>query len=64
MNNTLTVCVGGICRLGEFGSQRSFHIAEPCRHSRAAFDAAHAAIASGVAQWGRRINLVSKGPIV
>ncbi len=64
MNNILTVCVGSICRLGEFGSQRSFNIADPYRQPRAAFEAAHAAIALGVAQWVRRINPVSKGPTV
>ncbi|MEC5214293.1 protein-tyrosine phosphatase [Polaromonas sp. CG_9.5] len=50
---------GKIHCLGEFGPQGPFDIADPYRQSRAAFEAAHAAIALGVDQWVRRINLVS-----
>ena len=50
---------GKIRRLGEFGPQGAFDIADPYRQPRAAFEAAHAAIALGVAEWVRRINLVS-----
>lgn len=50
---------GKIRRLGEFGPQGAFDIADPYRQPRAAFEAAHAAIALGVGEWVRRINLVS-----
>ena len=50
---------GKIHCLGEFGPQGPFDIADPYRQSRAAFEAAHAAIALGVDEWVRRINLVS-----
>lgn len=50
---------GKIRRLGEFGPQGPFDIADPYQQPRAAFEAAHAAIALGVAEWVRRINLVS-----
>lgn len=50
---------GKIRRLGEFGPQGSFEIADPYREPRAAFEAAHAAIALGVGEWVRRIQLVS-----
>ncbi|MGH8820516.1 MAG: low molecular weight phosphotyrosine protein phosphatase, partial [Rhodoferax sp.] len=50
---------GKIRRLGEYGPQGAFDIADPYRQSRAAFEATHAAIALGVAEWVRRINLVS-----
>lgn len=50
---------GKIHRLGEFGPQGAFDIADPYRQPRAAFEAAHAAIALGVAEWVRRIHLVS-----
>ena len=50
---------GKIRRLGEFGPQGAFDIADPYHQPRAAFEAAHAAIALGVAEWVRRINLVS-----
>ena len=50
---------GKIHRLGEFGPQRGFDIADPYRQPRAAFEAAHAAIARGVDEWVRRIKLVS-----
>lgn len=51
---------GKVHRLGEFGSQASFDIADPYRQPRAAFEAAHVAIALGVQEWVRRINLVSR----
>ena len=50
---------GKIHCLGEFGPQGPFDIADPYRQSRAAFEAAHAAIALGVDEWVHRINLVS-----
>jgi protein-tyrosine phosphatase len=50
---------GKIHRLGEFGPQGAFDIADPYRQPHAAFEAAHAAIALGVAEWVRRIHLVS-----
>lgn len=50
---------GKIRRLGEFGPQGAFEIPDPYRQPRAAFEAAHAAIALGVDEWVRRINLVS-----
>ena len=50
---------GKIHRLGEFGPQGGFDIADPYRQPRAAFEAAHAAIARGVDEWVRRIKLVS-----
>lgn len=46
---------GKIHRLGEFGPQGPFDIADPYRQSRPSFDAAHAAITSGVDAWARRI---------
>lgn len=49
---------GKIRRLGEFGPQGAFDIADPYRQPRAAFEAAHAAITLGVDEWVRRINLV------
>lgn len=50
---------GKIHRLGEFGPQGGFDIADPYRQPRAAFEAAQAAIARGVDEWVRRIKLVS-----
>lgn len=50
---------GKIRRLGEFGPQGAFDIADPYRQPRAAFEAAHAAIALGVDEWVRRIKLVA-----
>ena len=50
---------GKIYRLGDFGPQGGFDIADPYRQPRAAFEAAHAAIALGVDEWVRRIQLVS-----
>lgn len=50
---------GKIRRLGEFGPQGAFEIADPYRQPRAAFEASHAAIALGVDEWVRRIKLVS-----
>jgi protein-tyrosine phosphatase len=50
---------GKIHRLGEFGPRGPFDIADPYQQRRAAFEAAHAAIALGVGEWVRRINLVS-----
>jgi protein-tyrosine phosphatase len=50
---------GKIHRLGEFGPPGGFDIADPYRQPRAAFEAAHAAIALGVDEWVRRIKLVS-----
>ncbi len=50
---------GKIRRLGEFGPQGPFDIADPYLQPRAAFEATHAAIALGVTEWVRRINLVS-----
>ena len=50
---------GKIRRLGEFDPQGGFDIADPYRQPRAAFEAAHAAIARGVDEWVRRIKLVS-----
>jgi len=50
---------GKIHRLGEFGPKGPFDIADPYQQPRAAFEAAHAAIALGVAEWVRRIQLVS-----
>ena len=46
---------GKIHRLGEFGPQGPFDIADPYGRSRSSFDAAHAAITSGVDAWARRI---------
>jgi len=50
---------GKIRCLGEFGPQGAYDIADPYRQPRAAFEAAHAAIALGVDEWARRIKLVS-----
>lgn len=50
---------GKIRRLGEYGPQGAFDIADPYLQPRAAFEAAHAAIALGVDEWARRIKLVS-----
>ena len=50
---------GKIHRLGEFGPQGAFDIADPYRQPRAVFEVTHAAIALGVAEWVRRIKLVS-----
>lgn len=50
---------GKIRRLGEFGPQGAFDIADPYQQPRAVFEATHAAIALGVAEWVRRIQLVS-----
>ena len=50
---------GKIRLLGEYGPQGAFDIADPYLQSRAAFEAAHAAIALGVDEWARRIKLVS-----
>ena len=50
---------GKIHRLGEFGPQGAFDIADPYRQPRAVFEATHAAIALGAAEWVRRIQLVS-----
>jgi protein-tyrosine phosphatase len=50
---------GKIHRLGEFGPKSAYDIADPYRQSRAAFEAAHLAIAQGVDEWVRRIKLVS-----
>lgn len=46
---------GKIHRLGEFGPEGPFDIADPYRQTRFSFDAAHAAIAIGVDAWARRI---------
>lgn len=50
---------GKIRRLGAFGPHGAFDIADPYRQPRAAFEAAHAAVALGVDEWVRRILLVS-----
>lgn len=50
---------GKIRCLGEYGHQGTFEIADPYREPRAAFKAAYAAIALGVGEWVRRIQLVS-----
>lgn len=50
---------GKIHRLGEFGPNGAFDIADPYQQPRAAFEAAHTAIALGVDEWVRRIKLVS-----
>lgn len=50
---------GKIRRLGEFGPQGAFDIADPYHEPRAAFESAHAAIALSVGEWVRRIQLVS-----
>lgn len=50
---------GKIRRLGEFGPQGGFDIADPYRQPRIVFEATHAAIALGVDEWARRIKLVS-----
>ena len=50
---------GKIRCLGEYGPQGAYNIADPYRQPRAAFEAAHVAIALGVAEWARRIHLVS-----
>ena len=50
---------GKIRRLGEFGPQGGFDIADPYQQPRAAFEASHTAIALGVDEWVRRIKLVS-----
>jgi protein-tyrosine phosphatase len=44
---------GKVFRLGEFGR---FDIADPYRRGRAAFEAAYADIARGVAEWAPRIR--------
>lgn len=44
---------GKVFRLGEWGA---FDIADPYRHPRAAFEAAYAGIARGVADWVPRIQ--------
>lgn len=52
---------GKIRLLGEFGTQTaptSYDVADPYLQPRAAFEAAHSAIAQGVAQWVRRIRLI------
>ncbi|MGV8804894.1 MAG: low molecular weight protein-tyrosine-phosphatase [Polaromonas sp.] len=50
---------GKIRRLGEYGPQGAFDIDDPYLQPRAAFEAAYAAIALGVDEWARRIQLVS-----
>jgi protein-tyrosine phosphatase len=53
---------GKICLLGEFGSELAsapYDIADPYQQPRAAFEAAHTAIAQGVAQWASRIRLIA-----
>jgi protein-tyrosine phosphatase len=50
---------GKIRRLGEFGPQGAFDIADPYKQPRTAFEASHTAIAIGVDEWVRRIKLVS-----
>lgn len=50
---------GKIRRLGEFGPQGGFDIADPYLQPRAVFEATHTAIALGVDEWVRRIKLVS-----
>lgn len=52
---------GKIRLLGEFGlvsAPAPYDIADPYQQPRAAFEAAHTAIAQGVAQWVRRIRLI------
>ena len=47
---------GKIHRLGEFGPNGAYEVADPYRQPRSAFAAAHAAIAQGVGEWSRRIQ--------
>lgn len=52
---------GKIRLLGEFGTESAsapYDIADPYQQPRAAFEAAHTAIAQGVDQWVRRIRLI------
>lgn len=52
---------GKIRLLGEFGTEHAstpYDIADPYLQPRAAFEAAHSAIAQGTAQWARRIRLI------
>lgn len=50
---------GKIHRLGEFGPRGAYDVADPYRKSRPAFEAAHQAIAEGVAEWSRRIMKIA-----
>jgi protein-tyrosine phosphatase len=53
---------GKIHLLGEFGTEHAavpYDIADPYQQPFAAFEVAHQAIAQGVAQWVRRIRLIS-----
>jgi protein-tyrosine phosphatase len=47
---------GKVRRLGEFGADGSFDVADPYQRPRSAFEAAHAAIARGVSEWVNRIR--------
>lgn len=50
---------GKIRRLGEFGPAGPFDIADPYQQSKTAFEAAHAGIALGAAEWINRIRLIA-----
>lgn len=50
---------GKIRRLGEYGPNGPFDIADPYRQPRAAFEAAHQSIEAGTSEWVRRIRMVS-----
>ncbi|MBX3655497.1 MAG: low molecular weight phosphotyrosine protein phosphatase [Ramlibacter sp.] len=46
---------GKIYRLGEWGPDGPFDIADPYQKSRASFEATHGLLAAGVASWTRRL---------
>lgn len=50
---------GKIRRIGEFGPNGPYDIADPYQQPRTAFEAAHQGIALGMAEWVRRIRLLS-----
>ncbi len=47
---------GKVRRLGEFGPNGGFNVADPYQQERAAFETAHNNIAQGVDQWVNRIR--------
>lgn len=50
---------GKIRRLGEFGPNGPYDIADPYQQALAAFESAHQGIALGAAEWVRRIRQLS-----
>ena len=47
---------GKVRRIGDFGTDGGFDVADPYKRSRTAFEASHHAIASGAAEWLKRIR--------